>query len=78
MENTYTGLYVGLKHWARKDYNGSRNVRNIYKVIRETEKAVYVCPADTDYGVDYYYCFWSAKSAITNKSLPNGDGIDWA
>lgn len=76
MTNSYTGLYVGLKHWARKDYSGSY-LRNIYKVIRETAKAVYVCPVDTEFNCEYV-CFWAAKSAITNKSLPNGDAIDWA
>lgn len=74
MENTYTGLYVGLKHWARKD---STKMRNIYRVNRETDKAVFVCPADTEFNCGYV-CFWAPKSAITNKSLPNGDGIDWA
>ena len=58
------GMYVVLKHWARKDFNRPYGARNLYRVCRETEKAVLCCP------VDFFYkqepeTFWSPKSAIT-------------
>ena len=61
----YVGNYVELKHWARKDHDRPFGARNLYRVGRETEKAIHVVP------VDYFYkqepdAFWAPKSAVTN------------
>lgn len=53
---------VALKQWARKDPY-TIECRNMYDVIRETERAVLVVPVD--YYGDEPVRFWAAKSAIT-------------
>lgn len=66
--NEYTGKYVELKHWARKDITRTFDCRNLYKVIKETEKAVYCEPVDYIHNEPEY--FWAPKSAITNIEKP--------
>jgi hypothetical protein len=61
----YTGNYVELKSWARKDYNRPFGARNLYRVGSETEKAVHVCPVDFAYKQEPTL-FWAPKSAVTN------------
>lgn len=64
MENiTYNGKYVEIKHWARKDPNRPFEARNLYRVCRETEKAVLLNAVDCYSGFDDF-TFWCAKSAI--------------
>lgn len=59
----YTGNYVELKPWARKDFDRPYGARNLYYVGRETEKAVHVVPVDHAYKVEPT-AFWSPKSAV--------------
>ena len=61
----YTGKYVELKHWARKDFNRPFEARNLYRVCRETEKAVLVIPVDHNYKQEPD-TFWAPKSAVVN------------
>ena len=63
--NEYTGKYVELKQWARKDIDRPFGARNLYYVGRETEKAVHVCPVDCNYKQNPT-TFWSPKSAVIN------------
>lgn len=65
MSNTmYTGKYVEIKFWARKD-DHPYEARNMYRVCRETEKAVLLNAVDCyDYNKDF--TFWCAKSAIVH------------
>lgn len=62
---TYVGKYVELKHWARKDITRPFGARNMYRVGRETEKAVKVVPVDYAYKTEPDY-FWAPKSAIVS------------
>jgi hypothetical protein len=59
----YNGKYVEIKAWARKDHDRPFGARNMYRVCRETEKAVLINPVDT-WDVDF--TFWCPKSAITH------------
>lgn len=58
------GKYVSIKSWARKD-DYTYEARNLYRVCRETEKAVLLNAVDCyEYNKDF--TFWCAKSAITH------------
>lgn len=64
MNMKYVGKYVEIKFWARKD-NHPFEARNMYRVCKETEKAVLLN------AVDYYpgqgdFTFWAPKSSITH------------
>ena len=62
---TYTDKYVQIKDWARKDIDRPFGARNFYRVCRETEKAVYLCPVDYGYKREPTL-FWCPKSAVTD------------
>lgn len=58
---TYNGKFVEIKQWARKDINRPFEARNLYRVCRETDKAVLLNPVD---GYHDDFTFWCPKSAI--------------
>lgn len=58
--------YIALKHWARKDIYRPYGARNMYQVVRETDKAVYVIPVDVPYNIEPA-AFWAPKSAIIEQ-----------
>lgn len=57
-------VYVSLKLWARK-VRGAYGARNMYKVIKETEKAIKVVCVDDDDGE----AFWAAKSTVIENEF---------
>lgn len=72
MTATFTGNYVALMPWARKDHCRPFGARNLYYVARETEKAILVAPVDVPYGSKMeHHSFWAAKSAVADN-LGNG------
>lgn len=59
------GKHCSIKHWARKDITRPFGARNMYRICRETEKAVLLCPVDYGYKQEPD-TFWCPKSAIVD------------
>lgn len=57
-------LCVEIKNFFRKDFNRPYGARNLYRVCKQTEKAVLLNPVDYGHG-DPNFTFWCPKSAIT-------------
>lgn len=64
-ERHHSRVHVGLKSWARKDKCRPFGARNLYEVIRETEKAILVIPVDIGHiDIDAVDTFWAPKSTV--------------
>lgn len=69
----FNGRYVELAHWARKD-DRPYGARNLYRVCRETEKAILVNPVDGYIGNEDV-TFWASKKAAKILTDEHGNFI---
>lgn len=69
-EDKHSRTLVSLKNWARKDTTRPFGARNMYEVIRETEKAIYVIPVDIGHvDIDHVQPFWVPKSTVIKNEF---------